>query len=164
MASDNEPWLRAWAKIAMVPLTAVILAGAANYSINNATVAKDYVGLAVQILQTQPKTESDSALRGWAVNLLDQYSAVKLTAELKQSLRNGTTTFPQPEDVRQLLSELNNQLQERGRAQLAAIAGIALPRKRVPEETIAVVEELSKSADPEIRKRAQDLLSTIRKQ
>ena len=163
-SETHEPWFRAWMRIAVVPLTAIILGLFAQYSINRATIAKDYVALAVQLLQSPSKTGSDTALRSWAVDLLDRYSAVKLAVELKQSLRDGTTTFPRAETVQQLLSELNSQIEDSGKRQRAAIAGTALPRRLVPEETFSILEELSKTPDPEISKAAQDLLNKIRKQ
>jgi hypothetical protein len=54
----------------------------------------EYVRVAIALLTPAKPTEAQKELRGWAVELLDKSAEVKLSAEQKQNLINGTSAFP----------------------------------------------------------------------
>jgi WD40 repeat protein len=51
-------------------------------------VSKDYVALAVSILQ-KPKVDTDSDIRSWAVDLLNENSPTKFSPQTVQRLKSG---------------------------------------------------------------------------
>ncbi len=91
-------------------------------------------------------------------------SEEKLSADLKAGLKNGTTVFPQAETVRQLLSEIDSEIQDRDRRRRAAIAGDILPESIVSDDTRTALEQLSRDADPETSTLAKELLNRIQGQ
>ncbi len=55
-------------------------------------ISRDYVQLAVAILK-EPKKEGGEELRGWAVDLLNAHSPIKLNSSVSKKLKEGTITF-----------------------------------------------------------------------
>ncbi|MDQ3743440.1 MAG: hypothetical protein M3444_03565 [Acidobacteriota bacterium] len=62
--------------------------------LQNQTVSKDYVQLAVSILREPDKSKVSPEMRDWAVNLLNAYSAVKLNDDVAKKLKEGQTVLP----------------------------------------------------------------------
>ncbi len=63
-------------------------------SVSESSIKKDYVGLAVNILQNE-KSASDPKLREWAVQLLNHHSPVKFNSETANALSSGLVILPQ---------------------------------------------------------------------
>jgi hypothetical protein len=79
------------------------------------TVSKDYVQLAVSILREPDQSKVRPELRGWAVDLLNAYSTVKLNEGIAQQLKSGQVVLPPLETFTAVPSaalspELNNAL------------------------------------------------------
>lgn len=56
---------------------------------------QEYVRIAIGILQPSDKLEKpQKALRGWAVELIQDSAPIKLSPESAKSLMEGTATFP----------------------------------------------------------------------
>lgn len=110
------------ARIAWLLVIPILVAGAAaliQHSISKAGSRQEYVKLALSILKEPFPATSSSAnsnadpaaspvprpseqqvlLRGWAVQLLDKYSPVRLDEETKQGLRSGAINLPAREDT-----------------------------------------------------------------
>lgn len=62
--------------------------------LQNQTVSKDYVQLAVSILREPDQSKVRPELRGWAVDLLNAYSTVKLNEEIAKQLKSGQVVLP----------------------------------------------------------------------
>jgi WD40 repeat protein len=85
-----------WDKIQIVSGVAIpVVIGLGSYfiqqSITKESVAKDYVGIATTILESQ-KGEKATNLREWAVSLLGQYSPIPLSPDSKRELKSGGLT------------------------------------------------------------------------
>jgi hypothetical protein len=81
-----------------IALTPLVVAGVTWFmqdSITEKTVARDYVSLAMTILQDDSK-QSDPKMREWATDILKHYSPVKFGASLEERLREGGTALPRP--------------------------------------------------------------------
>ena len=65
--------------------------------LQNQTVSRDYVQLAVSILK-EPK-DSNQEMRSWAVELLNQNSPTKFTTKVIDQLNSGTTRLPESFNV-----------------------------------------------------------------
>jgi hypothetical protein len=77
-------WMRTIAILLTPVLVAVIGARIASSSAQR-QIDVHLIEIATEILQKEP-AKSDRALRGWAVEVIDQYSEVKLTPKLKDLL------------------------------------------------------------------------------
>ena len=62
--------------------------------LQNQTVSKDYVQLAVSILREPDASKVRPELREWAVDLLNAHSAVKLSDSVSARLKSGETVLP----------------------------------------------------------------------
>src|SRR5215469_6869999 len=58
------------------------------------TVSRDYVQLAVNILENPDKSKVPPELREWAVDLLSENSPTKLNAKAIRTLKSGEITLP----------------------------------------------------------------------
>lgn len=61
-------------------------------SITKQSISKDYVALAISVLE-KPKGEIDQSLRDWAVDLLDEYAPNKFPAETVSRLKAGSISL-----------------------------------------------------------------------
>ena len=99
-------WERAWKfLIGMVPLMAVLIALATvfvslnaarlSYGASEDNTGAQLVALAINILREGHKSDSDKALRGWAVDLLKAYSGrVPPPDDVLRDLRSGDLKLP----------------------------------------------------------------------
>lgn len=83
--------------------------------LQNQTVSKDYVQLAVSILREPDQSKVRPELRGWAVDLLNAYSAIKLNEDIAKQLKSGQIALPPLETFAAVPSsmpapELDNEL------------------------------------------------------
>lgn len=81
------PWVNALA----MPVVTVIVGICVTKAIADREVNARYVELAISILRDQPK-EDTKAIRQWAVQIVNEYAAVKLTPEVRKEL--GEFSFP----------------------------------------------------------------------
>lgn len=69
-------------------------AAAAQQQLQHQNVSRDYVQLAVSILREPDQSKVRPEMRDWAVDLLNEYSAVKLKSEVAEKLKNGEAVLP----------------------------------------------------------------------
>jgi WD40 repeat protein len=84
--------LEAWSKVlAAIAIPVVIAIGGwiIQDTISRQGTNKDYVNLALQILQKKPDTEEDSKMRSWAVDLINASSPVKFDPDTTRLLKAG---------------------------------------------------------------------------
>jgi type II secretory pathway pseudopilin PulG len=67
---------------------------ALQQQLQNQTVSKDYVQLAVSLLREPDKSKVTPELRAWAVDLLNAYSAVRLDDTTARNLKSGAIALP----------------------------------------------------------------------
>lgn len=92
-----------------VPIVIALIGNAYTDAQKSSEVSVRYVELATSILKTAP-TESNKALRTWAVEVLDATSPVKLTSQVKEELsKDGIQQRPlsDREEILQLMCEMN---------------------------------------------------------
>lgn len=62
-------------------------------SIMQQSIGKDYVALAVSVLE-KPKAEVDQGLRDWAVDILDDYAPRRFSPDTIARLKKGSASLP----------------------------------------------------------------------
>jgi len=60
---------------------------------NTQSVSKDYVNMALSLLQKKPENDQERELRDWAVDLLDNNAPTKLPPKTKTDLKSGELNF-----------------------------------------------------------------------
>jgi hypothetical protein len=111
--------------IFLIPLTIAIIGYYVQKAISDQSVSKDYVSIAVSILNTKESVSPE--LRSWAVDLLLKTSPVKIDPVAEEKLRNGEITLPELsylQDLNELSAALANQVYQTPEIQLS------------PEETV----------------------------
>lgn len=89
--NDREPFhkiAQSWATTAsliLIPLVLGYMANSYQSEMSRQKLNSDYVALAVNILKEDP-TQKNKALRIWAINIIDNYSEVKLNLSAKEGL------------------------------------------------------------------------------
>jgi len=83
-----------------IPVVLAVIGGLIQGELANRTVSQEYVKLAVSIL-TADTSEVDPSVRSWAVDLLNDYSPTKFSAETSTQLKEGLVSLPA---LRNLLS------------------------------------------------------------
>ncbi len=98
MTPDN--WLDTAEKVsrtlssAAIPLVLGLGGWWVKRQLQNQSVRRDYVQLALTILQNPDTSKVSPELREWAVDLLNESSPIKLKATAMQSLKSGSVTLP----------------------------------------------------------------------
>lgn len=69
--------------------------------LQNQTVSRDYVQLAVSILKEPKDSKIDPEMRNWAVQLLNENSPTKFNQRVVEQLKAGTTQLPENYSVTQ---------------------------------------------------------------
>jgi hypothetical protein len=82
------------ASIAAIPVVLAIGGWIIQRQLQNQTVSRDYVQLALTILQNPDQSKVPPELREWAVELLNDNSPTKLNAKAVANLKSGTVTLP----------------------------------------------------------------------
>jgi len=80
--------------IAAIPVLLAVVGWLVQKQIQKQSVGKDYVQLAVSILREPDSSKVNPELRGWAVDLLNAYSVVKLSDAVSTVLKAGQATLP----------------------------------------------------------------------
>ncbi len=100
--SDDEGLSIGWKKAKVVftiigailiPLLIAFIANLVNSSIKERELSLSYVKLAVEILQQEPKSETQN-LRKWAIDVVNNYSTVKLSNEAIKELEKQELPKP----------------------------------------------------------------------
>ncbi|MDP2850672.1 MAG: hypothetical protein Q8O20_06315 [Sulfuricurvum sp.] len=92
---ENEPLhkiAQSWATTAsliLIPLVLGYMANSYQAEMSRQKLNSDYVALAINILKEDP-TQKNKALRIWAINIIDNYSEVKLNLGAREGLIEHT--------------------------------------------------------------------------
>ncbi len=76
---------RSWGVAIIGVIVGALISGHYAYKINDRTIESKYVELAINILSQKPDDEQ-KPLRKWAVNVVNEYSEVKFSEEVKKNL------------------------------------------------------------------------------
>ena len=79
--------------IATIPVVIAIGGWLIQRQLQDQSIRRDYVQLAVSILQNPDSSKVPPEIRDWAVELLDENSSTKLSAEAIANLKSGKTTL-----------------------------------------------------------------------
>ena len=74
------------ASFVAVPLVLAIVGWVIQGSLSRQAVGKDYVNMALSLLQKKPETDQERELRDWAVDLLNDNAPTKLPAKRSVSM------------------------------------------------------------------------------
>jgi hypothetical protein len=77
-----------------IPVVLAVGGWVVQHQLQNQTVKRDYVQLAVTILQAPEQTKVKPELRAWAAQLLSAYSPIPIDADTLAKLKSGQTTLP----------------------------------------------------------------------
>lgn len=77
-----------------IPVVLAITGFAVNARLQNQTAQRDYVTLAVSILQEPDSKKAPPEMKQWAATLLDQNSPTKLPPQLLAKLQSGSAVLP----------------------------------------------------------------------
>lgn len=80
--------------IAAIPVVLAVVGWVIQADLQNQTVSRDYVQLAVSVLRDPDKEKVPPELRDWAVDLLNENSPTKFSAEVTRKLKSGETILP----------------------------------------------------------------------
>ena len=93
MISALKLWRGAIKGAAVIAALVACYAAMLAYRSAEHGVGAQYVAIAVRVLSSTPKGPPDVALRGWAIDVLNHYSDVKLPSEVIPDLRSGKVTL-----------------------------------------------------------------------
>ncbi|WP_199140078.1 M15 family metallopeptidase [Pedobacter sp. ASV12] len=79
--------------VALIPIVLGVGGWLLQRSIQDQSIRRDYVQLAVSILKTGDTTKANAGLRGWAVKLLNENSTVKFSESVQQQLKSGDVSL-----------------------------------------------------------------------
>lgn len=82
------------ASIAAIPVVLAIGGWIIQRQLQSQTISRDYVQLALTILQNADQSKVPPELREWAVDLLNDNSPTKLNAKAMANLKSGTVILP----------------------------------------------------------------------
>lgn len=148
------------AKVALliaIPLTVGVLSWTSNLYFHKTSVARDYIQIAVQVLQNPNKQDS---LREWAVELIDNYAEVKLDPDLVEKLKEGEVLWP-GEIATPLLSSLSKLLLVFERHRGFSVLGVTQSRGDFDEAMQPFLRELLPYADKEGCKAAISIIEKM---
>ena len=85
--------------IAAIPIVLAVVGVITQHQLQNQTVGRDYVQLAVSILQEPDRKKFTPTLRAWAVDLLNDNSPTKLSQDVIKELKSGQSILPTGEVI-----------------------------------------------------------------
>lgn len=114
--------------MAMIPVVLGVGGWLIQSRLQNQTVSRDYVQLAISILRDPPGPELRPEIRAWATDILAAYSPTTIDKAVLEQLRTGTTTLPVVAQDSQRLAGLHPAVGSLGQqlVQRAAERGITL--------------------------------------
>lgn len=133
-------------QILSLPITVAVVGWIVAVYVNHSAVSKDYVTLAVHILQDSTPAQDQPELRDWAVELLNHHSAVKLDPKLQSALKTGAASLP-AETVPELLSQIERQVLSAEKQRRASMLGIVLPGES-QDELRNLLKRIGEADDP----------------
>lgn len=156
MTQETTPSRDSWARaetaakigsLVAIPVVLAIVGWLVQDKLAARTVNKDYVQLAVSILSQPKQAAIDPALRSWAVELLNENSPVKFSAEVSGQLRTGVATLPleQSENLRALARSYSD-AGNYAKAEAALQQALALQEKEFGSDHPAVSDTLANLA------------------
>ena len=158
----NSPrdWQKCLQTISLIAIPLILAFGGwfSQHYLQEAGLKRDYVQLAVEILQAPAK--ENTGLRKWAVALIDEYAHVKLDPEVAKHLATGDVVWPGSQTIGCLLSELKRHIEESNKQWRASILGVTFPKAR-SETLISLLADLSSHPDEIIRSKALSCLMAI---
>jgi|SRR5579872_2904679 len=83
----------------VIPISLAVYSAKVQAGAQEETINRDYVQLAVSLLK-EKKTDVDSGIRDWAVDLLAEHSPTKFKPEVIAALKSGAVSLPSPTDSR----------------------------------------------------------------
>jgi WD40 repeat protein len=97
-AKPVDPWgqlerLARLLSLIAIPIVLAIVGWFVQNSLSSRNVSQEYVKLALSILK-EPKDKIEPSLRDWAVDLLNQNSPTRFSAQVVQALKEGQATLP----------------------------------------------------------------------
>lgn len=95
-SSRNKNFFKQFLKVVnalAVPLTIAVVGWWLQKGYQEEAIRKDYVQLAVSVLQNPDTSGTRADLRDWAVQLLNENSSVKFSKKVQQQLTNGNISF-----------------------------------------------------------------------
>ena len=72
----------------LIPIVVVIVGNLYSSALKESENRVKYTELAISILKDKPSSENQS-IRGWAIEVINQYSGVPMTSEVKKELQNS---------------------------------------------------------------------------
>jgi len=131
---DTAERISRMASIAALPIILAIGGWVIQRQLQNRTVSRDYVQLALTILQNPDQSKVAPELREWAVELLNANSPTKLNAKAIDGLKSGTVTLPSFNFVpsRALTPQLRTELERSLRAFQSYLADLGFPNATGP--------------------------------
>jgi len=90
---DKLPTLSALFASVLVPVAIAFVGNAYTKALKEAENRVKYTELAISILKDKPTPETKE-VRAWGVDVINQYSGVPMSAELKSQIIAGVTIFP----------------------------------------------------------------------
>lgn len=83
---------QSWAttiSLILIPFVLAYMGNSYQEEMSRQKLNSEYITLAISILKEQP-TPDTKELRAWAIDIIDHYSEIKLTPELRDSLTDTT--------------------------------------------------------------------------
>ena len=146
------------ASLIAIPFVIGVGGFVSDHYLQGATLKRDYIQLAVQILQNPNK--QNPGLRKWAIKLIDNYAEIKLESDLVEKLKKGEVLWPS-EIAKPLLSSLRNILLVFEKHQRASFLGITLPRGDFDDAMLPFLLEILPYTDREGCKTAISILKNM---
>jgi hypothetical protein len=128
-------------------------------TLSSQSVSKDYVSLAISILEKEGKSDSDSGLKAWAVDLLNKTSPVALKPETAEKLRSGELIFNGPLSEDDRIKNIET-MPETGAKLVLSPKGTNIPAGKSAKDTLAE-EVLKKASLPPVAPPGQPALSAV---
>ncbi len=124
MSVKNDPNAPKWTtvintvSVSFIPIVLMIGGYMVQKSIQQQAIKRDYVQLAVSILQKSDTSDENEGLRGWAVKLLNDNSNVKLSESVQNQLKSGDINLgddsDEEEETRTSLETLDSRVKNLG--------------------------------------------------
>jgi hypothetical protein len=88
--------------IAAIPIALGISGSCIDKSIKDRSLSKEYVQIALSVLEEPDTNKVKPGLRSWAADLLNKESPIEIDKNLLADFKNGTTVLPEPKNAQTL--------------------------------------------------------------
>jgi hypothetical protein len=125
-----------------IPIVLAVVGATIQERIGERSLSKDYVTLAVSILQNSKPSDSNDLLRDWAVRLISSNSPISFPEELKDQLKSGSVVI----STEKLVSSATSRS---GRLYAVVVGGdvVVLDRFRALERVAIIPQKTTGSYD-----------------